>query len=186
MTNHKDTEIRLLSANNDALRKHIQDLRCCLDHVLDFCTENNEALQQQAHNLQRSLDQLRKTFVSGYKPCVEDKAYHKEHREEPACREEKSVPDDDMASYQSGLSADGPCLSVNESCLSESDVSASDVCLTGNEVVTTDEAVSADMACRNEVATADKACLNEVVGVRPSSARGICRSTKEGVSGRRE
>ncbi|KAK4246838.1 hypothetical protein C7999DRAFT_32711 [Corynascus novoguineensis] len=36
MTSQKDSEIRLLSASNDALRKQLQNLRCYLDEALDF------------------------------------------------------------------------------------------------------------------------------------------------------
>ncbi|KAL2137619.1 hypothetical protein VTI28DRAFT_8867 [Corynascus sepedonium] len=60
MTSQKDTEVRLLSASNDALRKQLHDLRCCLDNALDFWTRNNEALRQQARDLQYCLQQLRK------------------------------------------------------------------------------------------------------------------------------
>lgn len=59
MTSQKDAEVRLLSANNEALRTQLQDLRRCLDHALAFWTENNEALKQQTRDLHQSLAQFR-------------------------------------------------------------------------------------------------------------------------------
>ncbi|KAK4245026.1 hypothetical protein C7999DRAFT_34639 [Corynascus novoguineensis] len=70
MAEKKEAEIRLLSANNEALRTQIQDLRFCLDNALALWAQNNDMLQQHARNFHHCLGQFGRPFVKDIKNKV--------------------------------------------------------------------------------------------------------------------